>query len=175
MKMIFEKSWQSDVRQIFKELLTNQPDARIVILGIGDKPTGDDQVGGVIARNLLRKSRPSRRLLILDGSLTSESFANKLEAFTPDLILILDAVDFDAVPGSVRLFDGNQISSTFPSTHKLSLNVLSDYLRRSLTTCAVYILGIQLQTLEFDKALSSANNETVQAVIQFLFYLIENP
>ena len=173
--MISEKSWQSEVRQIFKNLIANRSDARIAFLGVGNKLAGDDAVGSVIARNLLRMARPSPRLLILDGGPAPENFVGKLEAFAPDLVLIIDAADFDAVPGTVRLLDVSQISGAFPSTHATSIKVLSDYFRQSMVACAVYLLGIQPQTVVFDKALSPAAGETVQAVIQYLYYLIENP
>jgi len=176
-KKISNKSWQTDISRLFIELLERNPDARLAILGVGNELAGDDAIGNMVARNLMSlidHPGQSDRLVILDGGLAPESFIGKLEAFLPDIILILDAADLHAAPGFVKLMGMCQVPGSLPSTHSLSLNVLTHYLRYSVT-CDIYFLGIQPDTLEFDTQLSPIARETVKEITQFLHRLIEKP
>ena len=168
-RMTSKKPWQREVSRVFAELFTIRPDARVAILGVGNELAGDDAAGSLVARNLLQALPPSERLLVLDGGLAPESFVGKLEAQNSRCLgKLIEA------PGAIQLLDVNRIPGTLPSTHTLSLNVLTHYLCQALT-CAVYFLGIQPEALTFDTPLSPTAAEAVAAATRFLTQLVAEP
>ncbi|MBN2501835.1 MAG: hydrogenase 3 maturation endopeptidase HyCI [Anaerolineales bacterium] len=159
--------WQSEVSRVLEALLTEQPAARVAIFGVGNELAGDDAAGGLVIRRLLQLTKPSDCLMILDGGHAPESFIGKLEAFAPDLVLIVDATDLKAVPGTISLLDMSRVKGNLPSTHTLSLTVLTHYLQQAVA-CQVYLLGIQPRSVAFDTPLSPVVSEAVETVTHFL-------
>jgi len=127
---------QFDVSSIFKG--TN----RVVIVGVGSEFRGDDAAGVLVARNL-KKNVKSSNVLVIEGGVAPENFTSEIRKFKPSHVILIDAADFKAKPGTVRLFNDLSVAiGQSISTHKLSLSILSDYLHNQ-TSVKVSLIGIQ--------------------------------
>ena len=72
----------------------------------------------------------------------------EVKKFKPTHVLIVDAADLGAKPGSAELIDFHKTGGVTFSTHQLPMNILSSYLSQELS-CEVILLGIQPKSLEF--------------------------
>ncbi len=132
------------------------PAPRLAVLAIGSTLRGDDAAGILAGRALDKrlskfKDSPALRatVSVLFGETAPENLTGQIKDFQPTTLLIVDAVDFHADPGSIQLIDPDAVDpGAGLSTHSISIKLLTDYLRQSLT-CAVLIVGIQPQSLEF--------------------------
>jgi hydrogenase 3 maturation protease len=129
---------------------------RIAVLAIGSTLRGDDAAGILVGEALDKRlskleASTARRatVSVFPGGTAPENFTGAIKEFNPTALVILDAVDIHAEPGSVHLIDVNTIDpGAGLSTHSISIRMLTDYLRQSLV-CDVLIVGIQPGTLEF--------------------------
>ena len=97
------------------------------------------------------KDSPALRasVSVFFGETAPENLTGQIKDFQPTTLLIVDAVDVHADPGSIHLLDPSAIDpGAGLSTHSISITMLTDYLKQSLA-CAVLIVGIQPQTLAF--------------------------
>ncbi len=131
---------------------------RLAILGIGHELRGDDAAGLAVVRQLaekrsaycvVRNGQPDTthyalrtNCLILDGGPAPENQTGALRQFEPDLVVMVDAAQMDAPPGTVTWLDLEQIDGVSAVTHLLPLNMLARYLVHELD-CAVGMIGIQ--------------------------------
>jgi hydrogenase 3 maturation protease len=136
---------------------------RIAVLAVGSPLRADDAAGLLAAEELGRllktppgPSRPPRTVEIFVAETAPENFTGQIKAFSPDRLVILDAVDCGLKPGQIRLLRPGELSTVSnPSTHNVSLGLMLDYLGHFLQA-EVVILGIQPRTLEFGLAPSRA-------------------
>ncbi len=129
---------------------------RLAVLAIGSTLRGDDAAGILAGRELekrLSKSKdsPASRVTVsvFFGETAPENLTGAIKDFRPTCLVILDAVETRAEPGSVHLVDPDRVDpGAGLSTHSISIKMLTDYLKASLA-CEVLIIGIQPQSLEF--------------------------
>lgn len=123
---------------------------RVVVLGIGNPGRGDDGAGPRVARLLARQLPPEapegpgdRIVAAISAETTPEAEAGRIAALSPDCVLLVDAVDFGAPPGSSCLFDEEDLTSRMGwSAHRPPLTLLMHYLQER-TGARVILLGIQ--------------------------------
>ena len=115
-------------------------------------------------RNDRRSSRACQtlacRLFLLDVGEVPENFLGKMAECEPDTILFVDAVDFGASAGSVKLIDSENLEEGSFSTHSSSLKLVIDYLKREIET-EIFLLGIQAGSLKMGTGLSKPVADTV--------------
>jgi hydrogenase 3 maturation protease len=148
--------------------------ARIGVLGIGSELRADDAAGILVAQRLqeefqiadfgLRTEEGTRRksairnpqseigtvappLAIFLGGTAPENLTGEIKRFAPTHLVIVDAADLEAEPGTVTLMDPDTIGGTTFCTHSLPIKVMIDYLLGSFQ-CEVTIVGIQPKSLE---------------------------
>jgi hydrogenase 3 maturation protease len=131
------------------------PKPRIAVLAIGSTLRGDDAAGILAGEDLnqrLLKSPALRAAVsVFFGETAPENLTGAIRDFKPTTLIIVDAVDVRADPGSVQLIDPDRVDpGAGLSTHSISIKLLTDYLGQSLV-CDVLIVGIQPQTLEFGR------------------------
>ena len=78
--------------------------ARTRIIGIGSPLRGDDGVGVVLAERLAQSPLPGH-VEVIDGGLGGLALLDAFE--TVERVILLDAADFGARPGSTALLDLN--------------------------------------------------------------------
>jgi len=128
----------------------------VCVLGIGNRLRGDDGAGSIFAEMLDNVSDvPS-----LDGGVAPENYLEKVIRLQPDTVLIVDAADFQGIPGEVRVFPPDGIRAAGLSTHALSLSLACEYLANR-TSAKVYLLGIQPESNRLGDELS----ETVRSTL----------
>jgi len=140
---------------------------RVAFLGIGNEFNGDDAAGVLLSRRLLSLMHPSDRLLILDCGQVPENALGSLRKFHPDLVVLMDAADFDGIPGEVRWIDPLSTRGFSASSHTLPFSVFSKYLAKELGS-EVGLIGIQPGSLEFDAGLSSPVKNSLVLLVKEL-------
>lgn len=142
---------------------------RIAILGIGNELNGDDAAGVLAARELRAALDSSgtpyaERVLIVEAGPSPESFGGPLRRFRPDLVLLLDAAELGAPPGTVAWVDWVGAHGMSASTHTMPPTMFARYLVEELG-CRVVLVGIQPAHLEFDRPVSPPVRAAVDALV----------
>ncbi|MEM2739443.1 MAG: hydrogenase maturation protease [Candidatus Bathyarchaeia archaeon] len=147
---------------------------RIAILGIGNELMGDDGLGVIAARRLSTMIRYNPDILVLECGTIPESFTSILLGFRPDLILILDAVDFGGSPGSISIFDASILDRISISTHKPSLRIMARYLEMNGLEAHILVLAIQPRSIGFHTNLSREVEESMNTILRYLVEILDS-
>jgi hydrogenase 3 maturation protease len=163
-------SWQDHLRQTIARLGKSNRPPRIAVVGIGHELCGDDAAGLVLARALKQTYNQDNRgdgLLVIDAGPAPEHCSGWLRRFGPDLVLLADAAQLGAPPGTVRWLAWQDTVGFSASTHTLPLHLLATYLTAELGS-EVALLGIQPANLSAGAPLSPEVEEAVTTVAQSL-------
>lgn len=115
-------------------------DRRLVVLGIGDELLPADRLGILAAREI--QALRLKDVLVLLAGTTPESFTAPARRFRPDHVLLLDAADMGARPGTVAIIAPDRVAGARLSTHALPLSVVMGYLEETVKAPAI-LVGIQ--------------------------------
>ena len=121
---------------------------RLVVLGVGNLKKGDDAAGHLclaLIRSNFHGVRPD--VLLLQGGSTPENETGRIRDFKPSRVVIIDAALGGHPPGTIFIFDPQDISQDDVSTHHLPLSLLVKYFEASLE-CQVLCLGIEPERIE---------------------------
>jgi hydrogenase maturation protease HycI len=151
----------ASLKQVIRQ--RNKPLPRIAIVGIGHELRGDDAAGIIVARRL--ENVTNINLLVIDTGPVPENFTGKLREFSPDILLLVDAVQMDALPGMIRLLTIDELESYSLTTHTLSPHLLITHLQMELH-CIIRLLGIQPGQDSFGSELSSAVRQSIDQIVQ---------
>ena len=163
-------SWQNALKSILENnpSLKDGVNKRISLVGIGAEFNGDDAAGVVAARlisSTLNGSAPDH-LMVIDAGQFPENITGSLRAFSPDIIIFIDAVQMNADPGQISWIPLDSVSGMSASSHSMPLSVLSSYLRLDLN-CDVHLLGIQPAQNEPFQPLNSQVLSAVEEISDF--------
>jgi hydrogenase 3 maturation protease len=115
-------------------------------VGIGNPLRGDDGVGSCIAQllaaDLALRDAPPARATVIDAEEVPESYLGPIVATRPDTILLLDAAELGAAPGTVALIEADALDDRAVVTHRTPLGPLATFLHHR-TGAPVLLLGIQ--------------------------------
>ncbi len=114
--------------------------SRVAIIGVGDECSPVDRLGIYAARHLLNGQVPPSSVF-LAGTMP-ESITAPVRRYKPDHILLLDAADTGARPGTIAIIPKETIGGTLFSTHTLPLSAIMEYLAQD-SSAEVTLLGIQ--------------------------------
>ncbi|TFG50934.1 MAG: hydrogenase maturation peptidase HycI [Candidatus Brocadiia bacterium] len=148
--------------------LTPLANTKTVIVCIGNSLKGDDGAGPEIYEKL--KGRISADLI--NAGTVPENYISRIAGLSPQNLLIIDAVDFKADPGEIRVFDRKEIPDYISSTHSLSPGVFAEVIRKQCNV-RIYFLGIQPASATLcsnlsDPVRNSVNN--ISDLLTRLFY-----
>lgn len=149
-----------EVDQQLRGTLAQWRRSRVVILGVGNTLKGDDAAGPAVCERL--SGRVSAR--VIDTGATPENYIGRILEASPDVLLIVDAVDFGGRPGEIRLCTPDQIRAPAFCTHALSLNLAIDLIRHE-RRLEVYLIGMQADRLQFGDGLSAAASGAVETLV----------
>ena len=110
----------TEIKDALGALLTG----RVCIVGVGSRGRHDDGAGP----RLIEQHRPGTPGAWIDAGVAPENYLGSIARTNPDVVLIVDAVNFGGAPGECRLLDTNTTDTVVLSTHALSLKMLADYL-----------------------------------------------
>lgn len=162
--------WNNALKRVINQ--TNDARLRVALVGLGHELCGDDAAGVMVARGL--QTMNHRHVHVVDAGCAPENVGGELIRYAPELILFVDAVHFDSHPGTVCLFDVDEIQRNSPTTHALSVHLLVEYLRASIG-CSIWLLGIQPAQMTLGAVLSPAVQNSVADVVRTLSVTLGNP
>jgi len=135
----------------------------LLIMGIGNRMRGDDAVGPLLMDRLRGKVVAN----VLDAGDVPENYLGVIESINPEIILVVDAVNFGGQPGEVALFSLDQLSNVTVSTHNASLHLLFRVLQLAPPP-DVLLLAIQPANIIFGEPLSPPVMETLDMLARIL-------
>lgn len=115
---------------------------RVAVVGIGQTLRGDDGAGSAIARRLRARLQGVSAVLVLDGGPAPENQTGPLRRHRPALVILVDAAQMGAAPGTLRWLAWEETHGMTSSTHTLPPHFLARYLM-TLLGCQVVLLGLQ--------------------------------
>jgi len=132
--------------------------SKTLIIGIGNTLKGDDGAGPLLCQQL-QQAKVSAELI--DAGSVPENYIQPIVKKAPQNLLIIDAIDFKAPPGSISIFKTDQLSSLVISTHTLSPHLFIDMIRRQINV-EVFFIGIQPAQTTLGQSLSPPVTKALQ-------------
>jgi len=146
-----------------REQLATGIQGHIVVMGIGNPCRGDDAAGSMVAQ--LISNVPGLR--VIDAQDVPENYVRQVAGESPDTVVLVDAVDLDSAPGSVAFLDKDEVAGYWPSTHRMPLSLLMDYLERE-THARMFLIAIQPRHTAFMQPMSGEVHASVAGVAGML-------
>ncbi|MCX6689918.1 MAG: hydrogenase maturation protease [Methanoregula sp.] len=113
---------------------------RIAIVGIGDEQSGVDRLGMLVAREIDGMHIPGVRVFF--AGTVPESMTGPLRTFQPNHVILTDAAEMGAPPGTIAVIDPARIPEDHFSTHALPLSEVMEFIEKD-TGAKVTLVGIQ--------------------------------
>ena len=136
---------------------------RVALLAVGSQDKGDDAAGVLAVGGLTNTSK----FHIFIGATAPENLTGEIKKYNPTHIIIIDSADLGQKPGTVKIFDPQQITGDSFSTHRLPLKMLAEYLRVSLN-CDIMVIGIQPKSVKFSDSVCPEVQEAVNKLSQII-------
>jgi hydrogenase 3 maturation protease len=140
----------------------------VVVMGIGNPCRGDDAAGSLVAQQI--GAVPGVR--VIDAQEVPENYLRQVVGEGPDTVVLIDSVDLDSAPGSVAVLDKDQVAGYWPSTHRMPLSLLMDYLERE-THARVCLIAIQPRQTAFLQPVSGEVHASVAGIAEVLKGVLE--
>ncbi len=131
----------------------------VVVMGIGNPCRGDDAAGSLVAQ--LISDIPGVR--VIDAQEVPENYVRQVVGEAPGTVVLVDSVDLESAPGSVALLDKDQVEGYLPSTHRMPLSLLMDYLERE-THARIFLIAIQPRHAAFMQPMSGEVHSSVKSI-----------
>jgi len=96
-----------------------------------------------------------------------ENYIQPVIKKAPQNLLLIDAIDFGAEPGTMKVFEAQQLNSLAISTHTLSPRLFVDIIRQSVEL-DVYFVGIQPAQTQLGRPVSEQVNQAAQELRRVL-------
>lgn len=135
---------------------------KVAVCGIGNRIRGDDGVGPEVIQSL-RRDIQSSDVLLLDCESNPENFLGDIQEFSPEKVILIDAVELGKPAGSIGLVDIHTIKKQAMSTHKLPLNLFIDYLQNRMRFKLLFI-GVQPKETGLDSEMSEECRNSIGLV-----------
>lgn len=136
---------------MFEELNTRIEDKNVLLLGVGNRSRGDDGVGSYLIKRLQKKVK----VPLLDAGDVPENCIDRIESSGANMVLIVDAADFNAAPGEIALIEFADIRKAGVSTHSANLDLLFKVIPKSRRP-ETLLVAIQPGSTSTGKGLSEA-------------------
>jgi hydrogenase maturation protease len=142
---------------MLKPHLSEINEKNTLFVGIGNVLKKDDGVGVYITKNLSKSN--NRKVLTVEVSI--ENYIGKINNMNPEIIVLIDSMDFGKSPGYFDLLPVEQITGYTTNTHNITLDKVSE-----LFNSQIYILGIQPESIKFGEGLTKKIQKTADLVIE---------
>lgn len=158
---------------------------RVAIMGIGNPARGDDAVGSIVARKLRRAFAwvppdqvaddvATTTVAIVDAEEIPESHLDVLAAARPTVVVLVDAADLGAAPGSLTLVDAAHLGDCTTFTHRTPLAPLARFIERR-TGATVLLAAIQPASPGWGSALTGEVEDTANRLANILWDALRPP
>ena len=142
-----------------QEQLATGIQGNVVVMGIGNPCRGDDAAGSLLAQ--LISDVPGVR--VIDAQDVPENYVRQVVGEGPDTVVLIDSVDLKSAPGSVAFLDKDQVAGYWPSTHRVPLTLLMDYLERD-THAHIFLIAVQPRRTGFMQPMSGEVHASVVGI-----------
>ncbi|MDD1723957.1 MAG: hydrogenase 3 maturation endopeptidase HyCI [Methanospirillum sp.] len=133
-----------------------------ILLGTGNDLLGDDGVGISIVHRFSKDA-----WIPIDAGIMPENFIRPIRDKNPELIVIIDAVQMDLAPGTVRQIPSECVRDCGTGSHQLPLTHLISQL--GLFCERVILIGIQPGCIEPDTGLTGPVSASVEELLRILY------
>jgi hydrogenase 3 maturation protease len=123
---------------------------RWLLVGVGNEMRGDDGFGPRLARRVAEAGGPA-----LEAGPAPENLTGPIRRAAPEVLLLADAAELGAEPGTVRLLEPGALARGGTSTHDPSLRMLLEFLQADLHF-EVRVLAVQPGTRAFGEPSTEA-------------------
>jgi len=155
-----KKLSEPDDLEAFAGLCHPSLQRRTAVIGVGNRLWGDDGAGPELLRRLkeeweVQEPRLNTRgeCFFIDAGDAPEDWLIRVADFKPDVILVVDAMDLHAEPGSIAILESEALpEASCCSTHRLPLRTLLRLWERNGSMA--FVLGIQPKDMIFREGLS---------------------
>ncbi len=145
---------------------------RLLVLTVGNELRGDDGLGPYLA-SLLREPLTGMGHVLIDAGTVPENFTGSIRKEKPSHILIVDAVQMEAEPGTSGFIERERISEYSISTHAMPLSFLVKYLEEQ-GDYRIALIGIRPENLEFGRGLSPRIEGAVHELASLILKALES-
>ncbi|NJE48991.1 hydrogenase 3 maturation endopeptidase HyCI [Thermococcus sp. 9N3] len=114
---------------------------RVVVCGIGNDIRGDDAFGVLVAERL-KELLDNPNVLVLNCGEVPENYTGKIANFKPDLVVLVDAVDFGGDVGEYIIADPEGTLGEAISTHGLPLKFVTQFMK-TMVNAEFVLIGCQ--------------------------------
>jgi len=128
-----------------------------VIIGIGNTLKADDGAGPLVCQRL--KGKISAELI--NAGSVPENYIEPIVKKAPQNLIVVDAADFKARPGTIRILQIEDLKSSAISTHALSPQLFTDVISQQIPV-KIHFIGIQPQQVGFGKGVSAPVSRAIQ-------------
>jgi hydrogenase maturation protease len=139
--------------------ILSRKDKKKLFAGIGNLLRMDDGVGVYISTRI----KPAPDISVLTVEVSIENYIGKINSLKPDILILIDAVDMNAIPGTFKLLSVNQIHDLTFNTHNISLKRLAEFFKMQ-----VLILGIQPEKIDIGENISYLVKEEADKIINII-------
>jgi hydrogenase 3 maturation protease len=146
------------------EQLSKLRDSSSLVIGIGNRLKSDDGAGPFVCEQLQKASIKAE---IIDAGTVPENYIQRIIKKAPRTLLIIDAMDFQASPGTIKIFRPEQLNSSVTSTHTLSPRLFADVVSQDIKA-DVYFVGIQPAHTRLGDSMSPQVCQAAQRLAQML-------
>ena len=143
---------------------------KLAIIGVGNPLRHDDKVGLEIAHQLNNHIQDAR-VLAIESESVPENYLDRIVAFNPSHILLLDAALLNLPAGTVQFMKSIPAVYSTISTHTLPLYLFTSYLQRIIDTQIGFLL-IQPADITFGEGLSPEVHATAKRIVATLHELL---
>ena len=144
-------------KQLFEQL-RKFCGSRTLIVGIGNILKGDDGAGPFVCERLERVKVCAE---LINAGTVPENYIQQIIKKAPKNLLVIDAIDFGALPGTIRIIKPEQLNSNVISTHTLSPRLFVDMVCQNIKL-DVYFVGIQPAQVQLGQSISPQVSQAIQ-------------
>lgn len=144
--------------------LLNRKHKKLLFVGIGNILRSDDGVGIYICKRL----NTNKYINILIVEVSIENYIKKINDYNPDVLILVDCVNFRKEPGYVELLPVERIRDFTTNTHNISLKRISEFFKME-----VLMLGIQPASVAFGENLSEQVKEAAERIVRDINQMLD--
>lgn len=145
-----------------REQLEKLQGSKILILGIGNILKGDDGLGPLVIQQLQSMSISAE---LIDAGTVPENYIQTIIKKAPQNLLVVDAIDFGAPPGTIEILKPEQLSSHAVSTHVLSPRLFIDMICQKVPL-DIYFIGVQPAHIQLGQPVSPQIDRAVKKLLR---------
>ncbi len=140
----------SDIKERLKGIVT--------IIGIGNIMRGDDGFGPKLIESLGKKNTKAN---LFDCGTVPENYIFPILTTSCDTVILIDAADLKAQPGSMKILTLEELSGAGLSTHNSSIRLFTDLLRTGKDDLNIFAVTVQPRSIAFGQILRPAVLDSV--------------